>query len=104
MRITESFTVACPPEDVFAFMVEPENLAKWQTIKTFVTPLTEGAPRRGVDDAGRRQAHVPLERQDGAGGRRPERPVERDRRAALLRPGLVMGRAVGRHRRTNRSD
>ena len=47
MRITETFTVACPPEDVFAYMVEPENLAKWQTIKTFVTPLTDGPPRRG---------------------------------------------------------
>jgi uncharacterized protein YndB with AHSA1/START domain len=47
MRITETFTVACPPEDVFAFMVDPENLAKWQTIKTFVTPLTDGPPRRG---------------------------------------------------------
>ncbi len=47
MRITETFTVACPPEDVFAYMVEPENLAKWQTIKTFVTPLSDGEPRLG---------------------------------------------------------
>ena len=28
-------------------MVDPENLAKWQTTKTFVTPLTDGPPRRG---------------------------------------------------------
>jgi uncharacterized protein YndB with AHSA1/START domain len=47
MRITESFTVARPPEEVFAFMVEPGNLAKWQTIKTFVEPLTDGRPRLG---------------------------------------------------------
>ena len=47
MRITETFTVACPPEDVFAYMVEPENLAKWQTTKTFVTPIGQGAPRLG---------------------------------------------------------
>jgi hypothetical protein len=42
MRIHESFSVARSPKAVFAFMVAPENLAKWQTIKTPVTPLTEG--------------------------------------------------------------
>jgi uncharacterized protein YndB with AHSA1/START domain len=47
IRITDEFSVARPPEDVFAYMVDPENLAKWQTIKTVVTPLTEGPPRRG---------------------------------------------------------
>jgi uncharacterized protein YndB with AHSA1/START domain len=47
MRITEEFTVACSPEEVFAYMVNPENLAAWQTIKTFVTPLSEGEPRLG---------------------------------------------------------
>jgi uncharacterized protein YndB with AHSA1/START domain len=47
MHITETFTVACPPEVVFAYMVEPENLARWQTVKTFVTPVSEGPPRLG---------------------------------------------------------
>jgi carbon monoxide dehydrogenase subunit G len=47
MRIHESFSVARPPEAVFAFIVAPENLAKWQTIKTRVTPLTEGPTRLG---------------------------------------------------------
>src|SRR3954452_3419399 len=47
MRIHETFSIARPPEAVFAFMVHPENLAKWQTIKTHVTPLTEGPTRLG---------------------------------------------------------
>jgi hypothetical protein len=47
MRIHETFSVARPPEQVFAFMVEAENLAKWQTIKTRVTPLTDGPTRVG---------------------------------------------------------
>jgi len=47
MRFEQTFTVRRPPEDVFAFMVEPDNLAKWQTVKTYVTPLTEGPPRLG---------------------------------------------------------
>jgi uncharacterized protein YndB with AHSA1/START domain len=47
MRIHQTFTVACSPADVFAFMVQPENLAKWQTVKTYVTPLTEGPTRLG---------------------------------------------------------
>ena len=40
MRFEQTFTVRRPPEDVFAFMVDPDNLAKWQTVKTYVTPLT----------------------------------------------------------------
>jgi uncharacterized protein YndB with AHSA1/START domain len=47
IRITDEFSVAAPPSEVFAFMVDPQNLAKWQTIKTAVTPLTDGPPRRG---------------------------------------------------------
>jgi hypothetical protein len=47
MCITDEFSVAAAPVEVFAFMVDPENLAKWQTIKTSVTPLTDGPPRRG---------------------------------------------------------
>ena len=47
IRITDDFSIGRPPNEVFAFMVDPENLAKWQTIKTSVTPLTEGPPRQG---------------------------------------------------------
>ena len=47
VRISQTFTIGAPPEDVFAFMVEPDNLAKWQTVKTFVRPETEGPPRLG---------------------------------------------------------
>jgi uncharacterized protein YndB with AHSA1/START domain len=47
MRIGQTFTIARPPEEVFAFMVDAGNLARWQTIKIHVTPLTEGPPRVG---------------------------------------------------------
>ncbi len=47
MRMHQTFRIACSPQDVFAFMVQPENLAKWQTIKTDVTPLTDGPTRVG---------------------------------------------------------
>jgi uncharacterized protein YndB with AHSA1/START domain len=47
MHIEDTFTVRRSPEDVFAFMVEPANLAKWQTVKTYVTPLDDGPPRQG---------------------------------------------------------
>jgi carbon monoxide dehydrogenase subunit G len=47
MRITETFTVGAPPEAVFDYMVEPDNLRDWQTSKTRVEPLTDGPPRLG---------------------------------------------------------
>lgn len=47
MQITETFKVRRSPQDVFAFMADPANLAKWQTAKTYVTPLDEGPPRQG---------------------------------------------------------
>jgi len=47
MRIEQTFQVAAPPQAVFDFMTDPENLAKWQTTKTRVEPLTEGEPRQG---------------------------------------------------------
>lgn len=47
MRFDETFSVRRSPEDVFAFMVTPDNLAKWQTVKTYVTPLSDGPPRLG---------------------------------------------------------
>ena len=47
MHIEDTFTIRRAPDDVFAFMVEPANLAKWQTVKTYVTPLVDGPPRQG---------------------------------------------------------
>ena len=47
MHIEDTFTIGRAPEDVFAFMVEPANLARWQTVKTYVTPLDDGPPRLG---------------------------------------------------------
>jgi uncharacterized protein YndB with AHSA1/START domain len=47
VRFEETFTVRRPPEDVFGYMVDPANLAKWQTVKTSVTPVSEGPPRLG---------------------------------------------------------
>jgi hypothetical protein len=36
-----------PPHEVFAYMVDPANLAAWQTSKVEVEPLTDGPPRKG---------------------------------------------------------
>lgn len=47
MVISQSFTVASPPERVFDYMVDPANLRSWQASKTRVEPLTDGPPRQG---------------------------------------------------------
>jgi|tagenome__1003787_1003787.scaffolds.fasta_scaffold18283742_2 uncharacterized protein YndB with AHSA1/START domain len=47
MRIHETFAIRCPPEAVFAFIADPAMLQRWQTIKTHVTPLTDGPTRLG---------------------------------------------------------
>ena len=47
MRIEQTFVVAATPEAVFDFMTQPGNLARWQTSKTRVEPLSEGRPRQG---------------------------------------------------------
>jgi uncharacterized protein YndB with AHSA1/START domain len=47
VRITQTFTVARPPEVVFDYVTDPSNLHAWQTAKTRVEPETEGAPRQG---------------------------------------------------------
>jgi uncharacterized protein YndB with AHSA1/START domain len=47
MRIEQSFTVARPPEEVFAYMTDPANLKAWQPSKLAVEPLTDGPPRQG---------------------------------------------------------
>jgi uncharacterized protein YndB with AHSA1/START domain len=48
MRISQTFVAAAPPELVFDYMTDPSNLAKWQTSKTLVEPLTEGPTRLGT--------------------------------------------------------
>jgi carbon monoxide dehydrogenase subunit G len=47
MRVEQSFTVRRPPGEVFAFMIDPANLASWQPSKVAVEPLTDGPPRKG---------------------------------------------------------
>jgi len=47
MRIEQSFRVARPPAEVFAYMTDPANLADWQPSKLSVQPLTDGPPRLG---------------------------------------------------------
>lgn len=48
MRIEQTFFVSRPPEVVFDYLTNPANLADWQTSKTSVEPLTDGAPRLGT--------------------------------------------------------
>jgi uncharacterized protein YndB with AHSA1/START domain len=47
MRVEQDFTVARPPDEVFAYMTDPANLRAWQPSKLAVEPLTDGPPRRG---------------------------------------------------------
>ena len=48
MRIEQTFFVSRPPEVVFDYLTNPANLVDWQTSKTSVEPLTDGAPRLGT--------------------------------------------------------
>lgn len=48
MRIEQTFFVSRPPEVVFDYLTNPANLADWQTSKTSVEPLRDGAPRLGT--------------------------------------------------------
>jgi uncharacterized protein YndB with AHSA1/START domain len=47
VRIEQSFTVARPPDEVFAYITDPANLKAWQPSKLSVEPLTDGPPRQG---------------------------------------------------------
>ena len=47
MRIEQTFSVARPPREVFAYMTNPDNLAAWQPSKVSVEPLSDGPPRQG---------------------------------------------------------
>ena len=48
MRIEQTFFVSRPPEVVFDYVTNPAHLADWQTSKTSVEQLTDGAPRLGT--------------------------------------------------------
>ena len=48
MRIEQTFFVSRSPEVVFDYLTNPSNLADWQTSKTSVEALTDGAPRLGT--------------------------------------------------------
>jgi uncharacterized protein YndB with AHSA1/START domain len=48
MRFEQRQHIRRPPEEVFDYVTNPENLAAWQTHKTRVEPLTEGPPRLGT--------------------------------------------------------
>ena len=48
MRMEQTFFVSRPPEVVFDYLTNPSNLADWQTSKTSVEQLTEGAPQLGT--------------------------------------------------------
>ena len=47
MRVGQTFKIRRSPQDIFAYMTDPANLAEWQTAKTEVRPVTEGPPRLG---------------------------------------------------------
>ena len=46
--VEQTFFVSRPPEVVFDYLTKPSNLADWQTSKTSVEQLTDGAPRLGT--------------------------------------------------------
>ena len=48
MRIEQAFFVRRSPEVVFDYLTNPATLADWQTSKTSVEQLTDGAPRLGT--------------------------------------------------------
>lgn len=52
---------------VFDYLTNPSNLADWQTSKTSVEPLTDGAPR--LIGAGPDLVLIPVGTVIGAGGR-----------------------------------
>ena len=48
MRVSETFSVARPPEVVFDYVTDPSKLVDWQTAHTSVEQLTEGQPGLGT--------------------------------------------------------
>jgi uncharacterized protein YndB with AHSA1/START domain len=48
MRVEQTFRVGRPPEAVFDYVTDSSKLAEWQTTKTSVEKLTDGAPGLGT--------------------------------------------------------
>jgi len=48
MRVEQTFAVGRPPEVVFDYLTDPSKLADWQTSKTSVEQITDGAPGLGT--------------------------------------------------------
>jgi ribose 5-phosphate isomerase B len=67
VRIQETFDVNRPPEAVFDYLTNPSSLPEWQTAKTSVEQLTDGAPGPGTRFR---------ERTKGPGGKEFEQVVE----------------------------
>ena len=67
IQIEETFFVNRPPDVVFDYVTNPSKLADWQTSKTSVEQLTDGAPRLGTRVR---------ERTEGPGGKEFEQIVE----------------------------
>jgi len=67
MRVEQTFAVGRPPEVVFDYLTDPSKLADWQTSKTSVEQLTDGAP--GLDTRVRERTKPP-------GGKEFEQIVE----------------------------
>ncbi len=47
MRFQETFSVARPPEVVFDYVTNPDNLSAWQPVNRGIEPLTDGPPGLG---------------------------------------------------------
>ena len=48
MQLEQTFLIKRPAEVVFDYLTNPAHLAEWQTSKTSVEQLTDGAPRLGT--------------------------------------------------------
>ena len=48
LRIEETFSIERPPQVVFDYVIQADNLAHWQTSKTLAQQITEGPPRLGT--------------------------------------------------------
>jgi uncharacterized protein YndB with AHSA1/START domain len=48
LRVEETFSIERPPQVIFDYVVQADNLADWQTSKTFAEQITDGPPRLGT--------------------------------------------------------
>jgi len=47
MRVEESVEINRPPEEVFSYVANPENMPQWSTLVLEIREETEGQPRQG---------------------------------------------------------